>query len=295
MIMERNRDGGMTVRKAAGKIVSDLSPMVGNGEAKAIAEMIFHHLKGWGRTQMLIHDDQCLSEFVWKEISEILDKVKLGVPVQYATGEAYFYGMWLKVDQRVLIPRPETAELVDMIVDEAGDRADLNVLDVAAGSGCISIALARNLRFPHVEGIDLSSGALDVARMNARTLRADVAFEMADMTDFVPDEGKYDIIVSNPPYICEREESLMESTVKDYEPRMALFVPDDDPLMFYRPLARIASRGLRDGGRLYLEITPVYAADVVGLLEDHGMGMVRIHTDIHGKNRFVTALKTDKE
>ena len=256
-----------TVRKA----IKALTPSLGAGEARAVAENIFHWLKGWSRTDMLIHDDTALSPFIREKVEEAVARILKGEPVQYVTGEAY-------VDSRVLIPRPETAELVDMIADWADGRADLRALDIGTGSGCIAIALARTLRFPVIKAIDISQGALHIAEKNAKELKADITLEEADMLSYSPEPDSLDIVVSKP-------------TVKDFEPETALFVPDSDPLKFYRPIAETARKGLRPGGKLFLEINPRHAESMLSLLSEAGFSEAETHLDIHGKKRFATAIQ----
>lgn len=283
----------MTPLEYIRKAVRRLSPCLGAGEARAVAELLFHRYKGWTRTGILMHDDEELSETTLRLLDKAVDRIAAGEPVQYVTGEAYFYGLWFKVDPRVLIPRPETAELVDMIVDFAGGRADLDVLDLATGSGCIAIALARTLRFAQVSGLDISDAALRVARENARALGADVRFFEADMLSWRPEPDSLDIVAANPPYIDMSERDAMEPTVRDHEPSEALFVPDADPLRYYRPAARIAYDGLRRGGAVFLEINPRHADEITVLLNGEGFSGIEIRLDSYGRKRFAFARKSD--
>ncbi len=281
-----------TVAQEYRNLISQFQPRFGIGEARAMAELIFHAFKGWGKTDILMHDDSQLDSALLNSFDKVANRILNGEPIQYVVGEGYFYGMWLKVDPRVLIPRPETSELIDMIVDRYGKIPDLQVLDLGTGSGCIAIALARALPFSSVTALDISPNALAVARENAYRLKAKVNFIEADMSQWMVDEDCFDIIVSNPPYIGESEKIDMESTVKDYEPAGALFVKDSDPLFFYRAISTIALRGLRTDGTLFLEINPLYADGIVSLLTQSGFKDVEIHLDIHGKQRFVIAKKT---
>lgn len=271
--------------------VNLLAPSLGKGEARAVAELLFHRYKGWSRTDILVNDDKELSAETVALLDAALQRILAGEPVQYVTGEAYFYGLWLKVDPRVLIPRPETAALVDIIVDRAAGRPDLDVLDLATGSGCIAIALARTLPFARVEAVDISDGALRVATANARSLGVKVKFIEADLLKWEPQPDSFDIIVSNPPYIGLSERAAMEPTVKDYEPAEALFVPDAYPLLFYKPIAHMAARALRPGGALYLEINPLHAAAVAALLADAGLTGVETRPDMYGRIRYAIAMK----
>jgi release factor glutamine methyltransferase len=188
----------------------------------------------------------------------------------------------------VLIPRPETEQLVDMIIDE-NQASDLRVLDMGTGSGCIAISLARALKFAQVDALDVSRDALAIARENAAALKVKVRFFESDMLLPQP-AARYDIIVSNPPYVCWSEREAMERNVKDYEPGQALFVPDNDPLLFYKAIAPTAARSLERGGRLYLEINQRFGNEVKNLLQSTGFDQVRIIEDSYGKVRFATAV-----
>ena len=258
------------------------------GEATAMARLIFHALKGWSTTDLVIHYSDTAGEFLTGRIREILGKLQEGEPIQYILGEARFYGMTLKVTPATLIPRPETEELVEIIVRENAERRGLRVLDVGCGSGAIAIALSRNLLFPEVTAIDISREAADVARENARMLHARIDVLQEDIFSYRTDARSLDIIVSNPPYVMESERSGMERHVLEHEPATALFVPDDDPLRYYRRIGLTGKEALRECGRLYFEINPLCAADLASLLREQGYRDVRILRDISGKERFAT-------
>ncbi|MDE5843228.1 MAG: peptide chain release factor N(5)-glutamine methyltransferase [Muribaculaceae bacterium] len=267
----------------------ELMPLFGTGEATAMARLIFHALKGWDTTGLVVHAADVLSPFILERIEEIVRRLQRGEPLQYILGEGRFYGMTLKVDRSTLIPRPETEELVEAIAERYGSLSDLRVLDVGTGSGAIAIALSRNLRFAEVTALDVSPAALKVAEENARTLHARIRFVEADIFDWIPAAEEYDIIVSNPPYICDKEKKDMERNVLDFEPAGALFVPDDDPLRFYRRIAEIGLRGLCKGGMLYFEINPLYASELKLMLTDMGYESVEVWKDLSGKDRFASA------
>ena len=288
------------MRETLKRLRNELRPIYGDRETEAIIRIIFHHVKGWSLTDMLIHEPEELSPFIKSEIEGILERLKRHEPIQYITGEARFHGLELHVTPDVLIPRPETAELVDIIADDADGREDLRVLDIATGSGCIAIALARTLKFAKVTALDVSAAALEVARGNDRELRTGVTFIEADIFKWPEDEenegdssgrgavqGRFDVIVSNPPYIDESEKTGMDPNVTDYEPHLALFVPDDDPLRFYRRIANVGRLLLVKGGRLYFEINPRHAKEMVGLLKNNGYEDVEVIRDSYGKERFV--------
>ena len=279
----------MVVQELIRNMRERLEPLMGSGEAKSVIRLIFEALKGWSVTDLVVNEDREVSDFLQSEVEGIMQRVERHEPVQYVLGLARFYGMDLKVDRRVLIPRQETEEMVDMIVKEEEGRSDLRVLDVGTGSGAIAIALSRNLLFPDVTALDFSEGALEVARENADALHARIRFLHQDIFTFEPTPDSYDLIVSNPPYIPEEEKEDMEANVKDYEPAEALFVPDDNPLIFYSRIASIGAHSLSAGGRLWFEINPRFAEQLVKLLDGEKYEDIEIHKDISGRQRFVSA------
>lgn len=284
------------------KLRITLRPIYGERETEAIIRIIFHYLKGWNLTDMLIHEPEPLSPFIKSEIDKILERLLRFEPIQYITGEARFHGLELHVTPDVLIPRPETEELVDIIADDARGREDLKVLDIATGSGCIAVALARSLTFPEITALDISGAALEVARKNARELKTNVNFIEADIFSwpekfdgsrkkFDGNGKKFDIIVSNPPYIDESEKSDMEPNVLDFEPHQALFVPDSDPLKFYTRISDVAKNLLATKGRLYFEINPRHAGEIAELLRNRGFEGIEIIRDSYGKERFIRSIR----
>lgn len=277
------------MRETLKKLRDALRPIYGDRETEAIIRIIFHHLKGWNSVDMIMHEDDPLSHFVSGEIDGILFRLLNHEPIQYITGEARFHGMDFHVTPDVLIPRPETDQLVDLIIDNANDAPDLKVLDIGTGSGCIAIALARNLPFSHVSAIDISSKAIDVAKENANNLNAKINFIQADIFKWSAPDDSFDIIVSNPPYIDESEKSAMEHNVLDFEPHSALFVPDSDPLLFYHRITLIAKDALTDHGRLYFEINPRHASQLKEWIRSQGFDDVEIIKDAFEKDRFISA------
>lgn len=261
------------------------------GEAKWMTRIIFEKVKGYTPVDMAIKANQALSDFIVEKVDSVVDRLLKHEPIQYVFGEARFYGMTLKVSPSVLIPRPETEELVDMIVADAGGKSDLRVLDVCTGSGCIAIALARNLRFPTVTATDISRRALDVAKENVELTHTAVELQCVDaLTMHDPTPQSYDIIVSNPPYIAQKERQSMDLNVLDYEPAEALFVPDNAPLLFYDAIGRYARTALSAGGRLYFEVNPVYSAELANQMEQSGWKNVELHRDMQKQIRFLTAI-----
>lgn len=276
------------MRETLKRLRTQLRPIYGERETEAIIKIIFHHLKGWNTVDMLIHEPEPLSSFIKSEVDKILTRLLQHEPIQYITGEARFHGLELHVTPDVLIPRPETAELVDIIADDAGEREDLKVLDIATGSGCIAIALARSLRFPEITALDISPAALKVAEKNAKDLKTNIRFISGDIFTW-SGSGVYDIIVSNPPYIDESEKETMDRNVLDFEPHGALFVPDEDPLRFYIRIIALCKTILIPGGMLYLEINPRHATELAQLISSRGFTQTEVIKDSYGKDRFIRA------
>lgn len=259
-------------------------------EALSLAHAVYGGLLGYTPVDIVLRKDTIISGLTRRRIQEVVDRLLNDEPLQYILGRTRFCGSELIVTPDVLIPRPETEELVDIIVKKYAERPDLRVLDLCTGSGCIAVALARGLKFPVIRGIDISEKAVGVARKNARLLKVKVDFDVADVMSLVPPANpEYDIIVSNPPYVLDSEASAMERNVLDYEPHIALFVPDDDPLKFYRAIGRYAVAALEPGGELYLEINPVERDPLCRMLESFGFVDVQSMADMTGRQRFVVA------
>lgn len=280
----------ITLQALTVRMKERLASAVAPDEAQAMVRTIFGVLKGWTPVDLALKRDSTVSDFMARKAMQAVERVVAGEPLQYVLGETRFYGNTLAVTPAVLIPRPETEELVDMIVsDNTGE--DLRVLDLCTGSGCIAVSLARALRFPVVTAVDLSEDALAVARENGERLRVKVDFRHGDVLAMHDDGSRYDIIVSNPPYVLDSERSQMSPRVLDHEPAMALFVPDDDPLRFYKAIVAYASDALVAGGRLYLEINPMEVDGIRRLLADVGLEDIDMIRDMTGRERFAKARK----
>lgn len=279
-----------TLRQLSDIACKKLTPIYGDSEARWLFRTIMEHLKGWNQVELALRADKEVSDFIVGRVDEAVGRLLEGEPVQYIYGDTYWYGMTLKVSPAVLIPRPETEELVDIIVKN-NPKSDLKVLDICTGSGCIAVALARSLTFPEVSGIDISDDALAIARANADALKVKVNFSKADALSLPEIENTFDIIVSNPPYVLESEKSGMDKNVLDHEPHIALFVPDNDGLKFYKAIALYAKRALTDKGRLYFEINPLTAGQLKSWMEGEGWNDVELLTDMYGKTRFMIAEK----
>lgn len=259
-------------------------------EANALARMVAEEVLHYSPVDVLLRGNVEQDEVFVEHIRSIADRLCKGEPIQYIFGHARFHGHEFKVTPATLIPRPETELLVDMITDDAGGAADLRVLDIGTGSGCIAISLALALRWPEVEAFDISAEALAVAKENAASLKAKVDFVQTDILTAVPETDSLDVVVSNPPYICDSERADMECNVLEHEPATALFVPDADPLLFYRAIAKYTAVALKPAGRIYLEINRRFGGETCQLLEENGFEQAQVIRDQFGNPRIVKAL-----
>ena len=278
------------MNKIVAYIRSRLQPYYTAEEVSALSRIVCCDLLGQAPTDYYLGKDIVLSSKKEQELEDILQRLSRFEPLQYIEGRTLFLGRELLVAPGVLIPRPETEELVELMLKEI--PADARILDVGTGSGCIAISLAKELPDALVTAWDVSPEALSVARANARKLQADVRFVECDVLACQVDEvGLYDVIVSNPPYVTEAEKADMEPNVLQWEPSLALFVPDDDPLRFYRRIAVLGRDMLADGGRLYFEINRAYGREMVEMLRTMGYVRVRVKKDLSQNDRFVIAEK----
>ena len=261
-----------------------LENIYGEGEAKAIARMVYEVRYGLSMSDLLMGRD---ADIPPTELEEIVSRLEQCEPVQYVLGQADFCGHTFMVNRHVLIPRPETEELIRLIANTQPSAN--NILDIGTGSGCIAITLAAMFPKAKVTAWDISEEALKVANENAKRTHVSVSFEQVDVLKHPTFSNNYDLIVSNPPYICHQERKAMEHNVLDYEPHTALFVPDSDPLLFYRAIADLALHALTPMGWLYFEINPVYAEPLRQLLTDKGYRHIDIQEDQYGKQRMIRA------
>lgn len=267
-----------------------LEPLYGNGEARAITDYVLDVCFGLSKADILCGAVEEMTAEKAAELNKIFGRLMEGEPVQYVLGRAEFCGRWFSVRPGVLIPRPETEELCAWITADSKASASPKVLDIGTGSGCIAITLQLDMPESKVTAWDISADALDVARENAQQLGANVNFVKLDALNAKP-EGEWDVIVSNPPYICEKEKKDMAVNVLEHEPHTALFVPDADPLLFYRAITRLAVQTLNKGGRLYFEINPIYADDTCRMMQAEGMTAVELRSDMYGKQRMAKGVK----
>lgn len=267
-----------------------LEPLYGNGEARAITDYVLDVCFGLSKADILCGAVEEMTAEKTAELNKIFNRLTEGEPVQYVLGRAEFSGRWFNVRPGVLIPRPETEELCAWITADSKVSASPKVLDIGTGSGCIAITLQLDMPESKVTAWDISADALDVARENAQLLGANVNFVKQDALN-AKSEGEWDVIVSNPPYICEKEKKDMAVNVLEHEPHTALFVPDADPLLFYRAITRLAVQTLSKGGRLYFEINTIYADDTCRMMRAEGMTAVELRSDMYGKQRMAKGVK----
>lgn len=255
--------------------------------------MVLEHMLHKDRLQLSLAQQELVAPEQEAQAAQIITRLQAQEPVQYVLGTAHFYGLDLDVDERVLIPRPETEELVYLALKEHEGRGNLHVLDICTGSGCIPLALAANLHQAKVYGLEVSEGALEVARANAAKYNLPVTWLHADI--FEPVSGinpnSLDIITSNPPYVLEEEKLQMRENVLQYEPHLALFVPDQDPLKYYRRISEVAFELLRQGGKLYFEINERYGQEVKEMLLAARFTQAQVVSDLFGKDRMVRAVR----
>lgn len=280
----------MTLHEAQQQLTTSLYNLYDNREAANIADWVIEHVTGMRKIDRIMHKQSPLPPVQLTQIQQYTQELLTHKPVQYVLHEAWFYGMALYVDENVLIPRPETEELVEWVVAEVGSKNNLNILDIGTGSGCIPIALKKKLPQAEVYACDVSEQALAVASKNAVTQQKPVQFLQADFlqTAIWPTLPTVDVIISNPPYIPHHNQSTMLQNVLAYEPHLALFVPNEDPLVFYDAIARFAKEKLRPGGSIFVEIHEDLGKQTKALFESNGFVAV-VKKDLQGKDRMVKA------
>lgn len=271
--------------------ISSLEELYSKREAEVFFNLSLFHLKEWNKVDFSLNGSTFLPESEIKFFESVLSSLHNYQPIQHILGTTFFYGLDIVVNNNVLIPRPETEELVNHIISDFSDDSTASVLDIGTGSGCILLALKSKLSNLSCLGIDLSEKAIEMAKNNAQILQIPVEFKVQDVFDKSFSKKGYDILVSNPPYIPLNEKSLMAKNVVDYEPHNALFVSDSDPLRFYYRIAELGKSILNKNGKIYFEIHEKFGEQVVNLLSDLGYTDICLISDLQGKDRFVKALK----
>jgi release factor glutamine methyltransferase len=283
-----------TIDKVIKSFKTGLQDIYPETEIQAITELVIEFFSGYSKTHQFLNLEQTIDESQISNIEQVLERLKKHEPVQYILGKCYFYGFILTVSPDVLIPRQETEELVDLIVSDSNNIMNPKILDVGKGSGCIAIALAKNIENSKVFACDVSQAALDIAWQNAETNSTTVHFFIKNILLSAAEEEnqEYDIMVSNPPYVLIHEKENMNKNVLNYEPSQALFVDNSDPLLFYKAIVHYANHNLKPQGSLYFEINEAFGAQVVELVENSGYVNVKIIKDINEKDRIVYAKKS---
>ncbi|QIA07148.1 peptide chain release factor N(5)-glutamine methyltransferase [Draconibacterium halophilum] len=279
------------MQKTIQYIRAELAPYYPETEISGFIQMIMNSVLRMSYTQMILEKDRVLETTESDGINVIVERLKRHEPIQYILGVAEFYGLQLDVKPGVLIPRPETEELVEWISKtEIPEQA--RILDVGTGSGCIALALKNELPTVEIMAVDVSENVLTLATGNAIRNELEVTFKQADILNWPQYSWpQFDVIVSNPPYVMEREKKQMEANVLEYEPELALFVSDTDPLIFYRAIAKFASKQLNEGGFLFFEINENLGDEMVGLVNQLGFKSIELRRDLNNKNRMLRCQK----
>ncbi|MCK7590849.1 peptide chain release factor N(5)-glutamine methyltransferase [Subsaxibacter sp. CAU 1640] len=276
----------------------ELDAIYGKNEVDSFFYIVTDEYLGLQRLAFSLQPDFTVTKEEEQSLFEALSKLKLEQPIQYILGKTEFYGLPFKVNEHTLIPRPETEELVDWIVTESSkNNESLNILDIGTGSGCIAISLSKSAKNAQVFALDVSKDALIIAEENSKVNEVDVQFINADILNeerwnSVFKGLNFDIIVSNPPYVRHLEKAEIKKNVLDYEPSLALFVEDDDALMFYRAITNFSKEYLKSDGRLFFEINQYLGNEMVELLENNGFKAVQLKKDIFGNDRMIRAVKS---
>ncbi|MGC6470869.1 MAG: peptide chain release factor N(5)-glutamine methyltransferase [Flavobacteriales bacterium] len=265
---------------------SKLSDLYPKDELESLAFWTIDHVMGLSRSEWLLNVDRCLTNGEKTDIKEIVRRLSFHEPIQYITEKTHFYGLELTISPYCLIPRPETEELVQWVLEENFKT----VLDIGTGSGCIAVALAKHTT-ANISALDISKQALQIAHLNSAKNNVNVTLYEHDIFDSFDNDETYDIIVSNPPYVLHKEKEYMKSNVLKYEPHLALFVDDSDALLYYKRICEFSHEKLNNGGFIFLEINEQKAAEIQILLENYGFSKVLIKRDMQGKNRMVKAQK----
>jgi release factor glutamine methyltransferase len=278
----------MTFREIYSAYISGLVPVYGTGEAQAITNLVFEGLAGISRSDMTVHAEKIAGEKMLDLLLSSLEKIKNHIPVQHVIGFAWFYGMRFRVNEHVLIPRSETEELVLEAINYLKISPEKKILDIGTGSGCIPISIKKHIPAAQITSVDINEDALQVAAENATANNVQVHFRKLD---FLHEENwsllsTYDIIISNPPYIPQDEEKEMDPHVTMYEPALALFVPQNDPLLFYKKIRQFADGHLKKDGKIFLEIHRSFGKKTAAIFQEEKY-TAELKKDMSGNDRMV--------
>lgn len=259
-------------------------------EARSIAQIVFKEILGYDTIQLILNENDLLPAPLFEQLDYIAFQLNEHKPIQYIIGHTEFYGLNFEVNENVLIPRPETEELVDWVIKDHKDSKSLKILDIGTGSGCIPISLKFNLPYADVHTIDISTDAIAVAKKNANKNKVDINFIQQDVLAMSSISDDFDIVISNPPYVLESEKVEMRRNVLDYEPSLALFVSNTDPLIFYRKIIQLVETYSNKPTNLYFEINESYADELIKLLNVQNWQHIELRKDIRGKDRMLKAV-----
>jgi release factor glutamine methyltransferase len=280
----------MTIKHYRDYFIQELTPLYDVGEVESFFYLILEAKHQLHRVDLALQPDLAFSESELKIWSSILEQLKKEIPIQYILGVTHFYGLEFEVNSAVLIPRPETEELVDWIVQKSkikNQKSKIKILDIGTGSGCIAISLAKNLPNAEVFALDVSEQALATAKKNAELNQVTIQFLHQSILETEDLAQEFDLIVSNPPYVRELEKQEIKKNVLDNEPHLALFVEDNDALIFYRKIAQLAQKNLNSEGQLYFEINQYLGQEMLDLLRKMGFKNCELRKDIYGNDRMI--------
>ena len=276
----------ITYQEFSQKLASELQTLYSREESQVLIEWLLEHHLGLRRLDIFhFMEEKDIPEAIWNDFQ----RLKTGEPIQYILGHGPFYGREFMVNTHTLIPRNETEELVHLILKE-NPQAGMRILDIGTGTGCIPITLKLEMKSAEVFALDVSKEALEIAAKNSRKYSAEVEFIQMDILKETPQLSYLDILVSNPPYVPIQEKEFMHANVLEHEPHLALFVSDQDPLLFYRVIAEKGKTLLKKGGRIYFEVFEKYGLRVCELLKTIGYSQIKLHQDLNGKDRMISAI-----
>ena len=283
----------MLVKTYKSLFQKELSSLYDAMEIESFFFLILEQFRNLKRIDLALQPDLEFSEAEISQWNLVLEQLKQEIPIQYILGKTHFYGLEFQVNPNVLIPRPETEELVDWIIktNSNGNLSTIKIIDIGTGSGCIAISLAKNLPNASVFALDVSKKALEMAQINALQNETKITFIENNILETTSFEQQFDVIVSNPPYVRNLEKAEIKKNVLENEPHLALFVADDDALLFYRKIAQIAMKNLQPSGQLYFEINQYLGKETFDLLADLGFQNIELRQDIYGNDRMISCRK----
>lgn len=282
-----------TVFLVINHIKNELGSLYPKREKEQIIALVFNTLMQLPPSELHTKPDLKVPPAIVAKIEVIISGLKKHKPIQYILGTTEFYDLPFKLNNNVLIPRPETEELVDLILKERAHKSNLRILDIGTGSGIIAIALSKNLKNAHITAIDIDKKAIELAEENAKIHKVNIHFICCDFLEFddCSVDNDYDILVSNPPYVRQSEKTMMQQNVLKYEPHHALFVEDSNPLIFYKRIIQIAQKYLKLGGYIYTEINEFLGEELAQLFAESGFENIQIKKDLSGKDRFAIVIR----